>query len=158
MRESWLLPSFTHVCFNFIEFDIQSRPSKKFEVTPAAEQRCSWRAPFPGVRSVRVDPLEHPGAQALDFAQALRHAPLPFCPPAVQHVEEPVAHGVLPCCCWARLQRVQRLEWVGGAQSVLVWAISSCVSGRVMAPPGRHQSGRCKRTPRGSPWWWWMCS
>ena len=21
--------------------------------------------------------------------------------------------GVLPCCCWARLQRVQRLEWTG---------------------------------------------
>ena len=36
----------------------------------------------------------------------------------------------------------------------LVKAISSCVSGRAMASPGRHQPRRCKRTPCGSSWWW----
>ena len=46
----------------------------------------------------------------------------------------------------------------GAAQRELVWAISSCVSGRTMAAPGRHQSGRCRRTARGSSWWWRMCS
>ena len=38
------------------------------------------------------------------------------------------------------------------AQGVLVWAMSSCVSGRAMVSPGRHQPGRCKRTPCGSSW------
>ena len=55
------------------------------------EQCCSWRAPFPAIGSVRVDPVEHPGAQPLDLARAPLHAPSPFCPPLVQHVEEPVA-------------------------------------------------------------------
>ena len=32
-----------------------------------------------------------------------------------------------------------------------MWAISSCVSGRVMVSAGRHQPDRCKRTPCGSP-------
>ena len=107
--------------------------------------RCC-RAPFPAVRSVRVDPVEHPGAHAPDLTQALRYAPLSSCPPVAGHVEEPVAHeGVevdsaafCRAARWARLQRVQRLEWVGRSKRVLVWAISSCVSG--------HQSGRCERT------------
>ena len=46
----------------------------------------------------------------------------------------------------------------GAAQGALVWTISSCVSGRTMVSPGRHQPGRCKRTPCGSSWWWKMCS
>ena len=53
---------------------------------------CSWRAPFPAVRSVLVDPVEQPGARALDLTQAPRYAPVSFCPPLVQHVEEQVAH------------------------------------------------------------------
>ena len=48
-------------------------------------------APFPAIRSVRVDPVEYPGAQALDLTQAPLHAPSPFCLTLVQHVEEPVA-------------------------------------------------------------------
>ena len=48
-------------------------------------------APFPAVGSVRVDPVEHPGAQTLDLAQAPLHVPSPLSPPLVQHVEEPVA-------------------------------------------------------------------
>ena len=47
---------------------------------------------IPAVGSVRVDPVEHPWARAPDLAQAPLHAPSPFCPPLVQHVEEPVAH------------------------------------------------------------------
>ena len=39
-----------------------------------------------------VNPVEHPGAQALEVNQAALHAPPPLCPPLVQHVEEPVAH------------------------------------------------------------------
>ena len=52
---------------------------------------CSWRAPFPAIKSVRVDPVEHPGAQTLDLAQAPLHVPSPLSPPLVKHVEEPVA-------------------------------------------------------------------
>ena len=59
--------------------------------SPPAKRRCSWRAPFPAIGSVRVDPVEHPGAQALDLAQAPLHVPSPLSPPLVQHVEEPVA-------------------------------------------------------------------
>ena len=44
------------------------------------------------VRNVRVDPVEHPGAQARDLGQAPLHAPSPFCPPLVHNVQEPVAH------------------------------------------------------------------
>ena len=51
------------------------------------------RAPLPAVGSVRVDPVEHRGAQTLDLAQAPLHVPSSFCPPLVQHVEEPVADG-----------------------------------------------------------------
>ena len=57
----------------------------------SAKWRCSWRAPFPAVWSVRVDPVEHPRAQTLDLAQAPLHVPSPFGSPLVQHVEEPVA-------------------------------------------------------------------
>ena len=56
-----------------------------------AKRRCSWRAPLPAIRSVRVDPVEHPGAQALDLAQAPPHVPSPLGLPLVQHVKEPVA-------------------------------------------------------------------
>ena len=47
----------------------------------------------------------------------------------------------------------------GAARGVLTWASSSCVSGRSMASPGRHQAGRCKRTPCGSSWCsrMWSC-
>ena len=68
----------------------------------------------PAEGSVRVDPLEHPGPQAPDLTRALRYAPLLFCPPVVQHVEEPVAHeGVKVdfasfCRTPGGLQRVQR--------------------------------------------------
>ena len=58
--------------------------------SPAA-RLCSWRAPFPAVGSVRVDPVEHSRAQTLDLAQAPPHVPSPLSPPLVQHVEEPVA-------------------------------------------------------------------
>ena len=44
------------------------------------------------------------------------------------------------------------------ARGVLMQASSSCVSGRSMVSPGRHQAGRCKRMPCGSSWWWRMCS
>ena len=56
-----------------------------------AKRRCSLRAPFPAVGSVRVDPIEHYGAQALDLAQAPPHVPSPLSLPLVQHVEETVA-------------------------------------------------------------------
>ena len=36
-------------------------------------------------------------------------------------------------------------------------AQASCVS-RTSDCPGRHQPGRCKRTPCASSWWWTMCS
>ena len=39
----------------------------------------------------RVDPVEHPGAQTLDLAQAPMHFRSPLSSPLVQHVEEPVA-------------------------------------------------------------------
>ena len=54
---------------------------------PAA-RLCSWRAPLPAVGSVRVDPVEHSRAQALDLAQAPLHVPSPLSPPLAQ---EPVA-------------------------------------------------------------------
>ena len=54
---------------------------------------CSWRAPLPAVRSVRVDPVELSGEETLDLAYAPLHVPSSFCPPLVQHVEEPVADG-----------------------------------------------------------------
>ena len=121
--------------------------------------RCRWRAV--------PDPVEHPGVK-----NAGSHPSIVVCSIAVLSSSgrtcrgtscarrgRPGLCGVLPRCCWARLLRVQRLDWVGeGAQGVLVWAISSCLSGRSMAPPGRHQAGRCKRAPCGSSWWWWMCS
>ena len=47
---------------------------------------------FPVVRSVPVDPVEHPWAQALDVAQAPLRVPLSFRLPLVRHVDEPVAH------------------------------------------------------------------
>ena len=105
--------------------------------------RCC-RAPFPAVGSVLVDSVEQPGAQATDLTQAPRSAPLLFCPPVAGHVEEPVAHEGVPRCCWARLQRCAAAG-VGerAAQGVQEEAISSCVSGRAMASPGCHQSGRC---------------
>ena len=46
-------------------------------------------ASFPAVGSVRVDPVEHPGAQPLELIEAPLHAPSPFRSPLVQHVEEP---------------------------------------------------------------------
>ena len=46
----------------------------------------------------------------------------------------------------------------GAARGVLMRASSSCVSGRSMVSPGRHQAGRCKRMPSGSSWWRRMCS
>ena len=46
----------------------------------------------------------------------------------------------------------------GAAQGVLMLASSSCMSGRSMASPGRHQAGRCKRMPCGSSWRITMCS
>ena len=52
----------------------------------SAERRCSWRAPFPAVGSVLVDSVEHPGAQAQDFAQAPLHVPLPLRRPLVHRV------------------------------------------------------------------------
>ena len=45
LRESWLLPSLTRVCLNFIHFDTQSRnlhiwiPSRRFVLTPAVYPR-----------------------------------------------------------------------------------------------------------------------
>ena len=45
-------------------------------------------APFPAVGSVRVDPVEHPGAQPLELVEAPLHALPPFRSPLVQHVEE----------------------------------------------------------------------
>ena len=56
-----------------------------------AERLSSWRAPLPAIGSVRVDAVEHSGAQPLDLAQAPPHVPSSFCLPLVQHVEEPVA-------------------------------------------------------------------
>ena len=43
--------------------------------------------------------------------------------------------GVLPRCCWARLQRVQRLEWVGEGHALLVTERSS--DGVSWLPPAR---------------------
>ena len=57
----------------------------------SAARLCSWRALLPAIGSVRVDPVEHPRAQALHLAQAPLHVPSPLSLPLVQHVEEPVA-------------------------------------------------------------------
>ena len=59
----------------------------------------SWRAPFPAVGSVRVDPHEQLGAEALDLAQE-----------------------ALPLGSFS--------TGAAAAQGVLIWASSSCVSGR----------------------------
>ena len=82
-----------------------------------AKRRCSCRAPFPAVGSVRVDPIEQPGTQPLD---------LTACSVAVLFSTGPTCRGtnrerwgrrgfggLLPCCRWARLQRVQRLWRLG---------------------------------------------
>ena len=63
--------------------------------SPTCRGCCSWRAPFPAVRSVLVDLVEHLKAQPLHLAQAPLHAPSPFCPPLVQNVEEPVAYDAV---------------------------------------------------------------
>ena len=69
------------------------------------------------------------------------------------------------CMCFTvlllgRLQRVQRLGWLGRPrrQKECWYGRSPRVSGRAMVSPGRHQTGRCKRTPCGSSWWWRMRS
>ena len=72
---------------------------------------CSWRAPLPAVGSVRVDPVEHSKAQALDLAQAPPHGP------ACRRTNRwqwgrPGPCGASNHCRWARLQRVRRLEWL----------------------------------------------
>ena len=53
----------------------------------ATSQGCR----LPTVGSVRVDPVEHSRAQALDLAQAPPLVPAPLGLPLVQLVEEPVA-------------------------------------------------------------------
>ena len=116
----------------------------------------------------QVDPVEHPGAQALDFSQAPQHAPPPLCPPHWSNMSRNQSRTM--GSTW-NLRRFAVLllgsyftsaaAGVGGAagvaRGVLTWAISSCESGRSMVSPGRHQTGRCKRTPCGSSWWWKMC-
>ena len=109
--------------------------------------RCfCWCTPFSAVGSVPVDPVEHPGAQALDLAQAPLHVPFPFRPPLVGHV-------VSPCCRWTRLERVQRLArlerlrrhkecWCGrrGRWSLLVTTSLDAASGH---HTGAHGGGGC---------------
>ena len=69
----------------------QSRRVYGRQHASSAARLCSWRAPLPAKGSVRVDPVEHPGAKSLDLAEAPLHVPSPLSPPLVQHVEEPVA-------------------------------------------------------------------
>ena len=115
---------------------------------------CSWRAPFPAVGSVPFEPVGHPRAEALDLAQAS-----PLCPRLEGHVDEPVAHDGADFAAFRRaaagLVFNECSGWV--RRHRLVWTISSCVSGRTMVSPGRHQPSRCKRTPCGSSWLCRMC-
>ena len=59
-------------------------------------------------------------------------------------------------CCWARLQRLQQLEWVErGTRSAGMDDLLMCerpVDGFSWSPPVRPQK------PRRSSWWWKMCS
>ena len=116
--------------------------------SPPAKRRCSWRAPFPAVGSVRVDPVEHPGAQTLDLAQAPLHVPSPLSPPLVQHVEEPVAgdgvdvHLAALRCTAAGLVFNGRSDWSGwrGTGSLGVGELLVCerpVDGFSWSPPDR---------------------
>ena len=75
----------------FMMYSLNRVVSTGVSRSPPAKRRCSWRAPLPTIRSVRVDAVEHPGAKALDLAQAPPHVPSPLGLPLVQHVEEPVA-------------------------------------------------------------------
>ena len=65
-------------------------------------------------------------------------------------------YGASYRCRWARRQRA--VGAVGAEQRVLVWATSSCVSGRAVVSPGGHQPGRLQRTKCRRPWCWRMCS
>ena len=116
--------------------------------SPPAKRRCSWRAPFPAIGSVRVDPVEHPGAQALDLAQAPLHVPSPLSPPLVQHVEEPVTgdgvdvHLAALRCTAAGLVFNECSGWSGwrGTGSLDVGELLVCerpVDGLSWSPPGR---------------------
>ena len=68
-------------------------------------------APFPAVGSVRVDPVEHPGAQPLELVEAPLHAPSPFRSPLVQHVEEPecVLQFVFFCGCFFGTMTIKKI-------------------------------------------------
>ena len=111
---------------------------------------------FTAARSVRVDPVEHPREQAPDLSQAPLHATPPF--PSRRGTSRARWGrggfcGVLPCCRWTSSSTRAAAGApgaAGAAQRVLVWSISSHVSGRAVVSPGRHQPGRFKRTPCGS--------
>ena len=108
------------------------------------------------IRSVSVDPVEHPAAQPL--AQAPPQ-PSPFHLPLLQLVETSRAGwrgfcGVSPCCRWARLQRVRRLERPGAARSAVVGDLLVCErsgDGVSWLPSRAAANGPC-----GNSWWWWM--
>ena len=141
---------------------------------PSGAARVTLR--FQRYGMFKVDPVENHGATSLDIAQAPLCAPSPFCPPPVQQAEEPAAHDGVDldvaafcraaaglvlneCSGWSGRGRGRDdREAAGAAQGVEMRAISSCVSGRSMVSPGRHQAGRCKRMPHGSSWWERMCS
>ena len=108
------------------------------------------------------DPVEHPGAKSLNLTQEPLHAPSSFCPPVVHMSRNQsrtkgstwILRRFAVLLLGSSSTSAEAGVGEGGAQAVLVWAISSCVSGRLMVSPGRHQSGRSERTPRGSSWWW----
>ena len=118
--------------------------------SPAA-RLCSWRAPLPAIGRVLVDAVEHSRAQALDLAQAPLHVPLPFRPPLLGHVEEPVAgDGVdldLAALCSAAAGLVFNecsgcggWSGLGGTRSLGVGELLVCerpVDGFSWSPPGR---------------------
>ena len=85
---------------------------------------------FQLVRSVLVDPFEHPRAQPPDLAQAPLHVPSPLCLQLVQHLLVPAAldgigvdsaafcravAGLVfnECCCWSGWRRGTRSAGVG---------------------------------------------
>ena len=125
-----------------------------------AKRCCSWRAPLPTIRSVRVDLVEHSGAQALDLAQAPPHVPSPLGSPLVQHVEEPVAGDGVDVDLAALGSAAAGPVFDGhggGTRRPDVGELLVC-DRPVDGLPGRHQAGRCKRMPCGSSWWFMMCS
>ena len=108
-----------------------------------AERLCSWRAPLPAVGSVRVDPVEHRGAQTLDLAQAPLQVPswlFSSTGPASRGTSRKRCSRRGPCGSSKPLPLGSSSTSAAAevaARGLLVRASSSCVSNRSMASPGR---------------------